>query len=137
MLTREGNVRTETLDRSTGGMWPWLGQRVTAVVILVTIMIHLVLTHFMAIGELSYDNIGERLAMTAVLVNDVLLLVAVVYHALNGVRMVVLDYGFKGTGSRRRIRRLPLGRRHRRRRLRHLGPLGLGELRGAACPIIS
>ncbi len=101
MLTREGNVRTETLDRSTGGMWPWLGQRVTAVVILVTIMIHLVLTHFVAIGELSYDNIGERLAMTAVLVNDVLLLVAVVYHALNGVRMVVLDYGFKGTGPRR------------------------------------
>ncbi len=94
-------MRTETLDRSAGGMWPWLGQRVTAVVILVTIMVHLVLTHFVAIGQLSYENIGERLAMTAVLVNDVLLLVAVVYHALNGVRMVVLDYGFKGTGARR------------------------------------
>jgi succinate dehydrogenase cytochrome b556 subunit len=94
-------VRTETLDRSRGGMWPWLGQRVTAVAILVTIMVHLVLTHFVAIGELSYDNIGERLAITAVLVNDILLLVAVVYHALNGVRMVLLDYGFKGTGARR------------------------------------
>ena len=70
-------MRTETLDRSRGGMWPWLGQRVTAVVIIVTIMVHLVLTHFVAIGELSYDNIGERLATTAVLVNDVLLLVAV------------------------------------------------------------
>jgi succinate dehydrogenase cytochrome b556 subunit len=93
-------VRTETLERSRGGMWPWLGQRVTAVVILVTIMVHLVLTHFVAIGELSYANIGERLAITAVLVNDILLLVAVVYHALNGVRMVVLDYGFKGSGVR-------------------------------------
>jgi succinate dehydrogenase / fumarate reductase cytochrome b subunit len=82
-------------------MWPWLGQRVTAVVILVTILVHLVLTHFVAIGELSYDDIGERLAMTAVLVNDVLLLVAVTFHALNGVRMVVLDYGFKSTGARR------------------------------------
>jgi succinate dehydrogenase / fumarate reductase cytochrome b subunit len=82
-------VRTETLDRSRGGMWPWLGQRVTAVVIIVTIMVHLVLTHFVAIGQLSYDNIGERLATTAVLANDVLLLVAVTYHALNGVRMVV------------------------------------------------
>ena len=89
-------MRTETLDRSRGGMWPWLGQRVTAVVILVTILVHLVLTHFVAIGQLSYDNIGERLAMTAVLVNDILLLVAVVYHALNGVRMVVLDYGSRG-----------------------------------------
>lgn len=94
-------MRTETLDRSRGGMWPWLGQRVTAVVIIVTIMIHLVLTHFVAIGQLSFDDIGARLASTAVLVNDVLLLVAVVYHALNGVRMVVLDYGFSGRGARR------------------------------------
>jgi succinate dehydrogenase / fumarate reductase cytochrome b subunit len=84
-------------------MWPWLGQRVTAVVILVTIMVHLVLTHFVAIGELSYDNIGERLAVTAVLVNDLLLLLAVVFHALNGVRMVLLDYGFRSTGSRRAL----------------------------------
>ena len=94
-------MRTETLDRSRGGMWPWLGQRVTAVVIIVTIMVHLVLTHFVSIGELSYDNIGERLASGAVLVNDVLLLVAVVYHALNGVRMVALDWGLSGTGARR------------------------------------
>lgn len=94
-------MRTETLDRSRGGMWPWLGQRVTAVVIIVTIMVHLVLTHFVSIGELSFDDIGERLASTAVLVNDVLLLVAVVYHALNGVRMVVLDWGLSGQGARR------------------------------------
>ena len=94
-------MRTETLDRSRGGMWPWLGQRVTAVVIIVTIMVHLVLTHFVAIGELSFDDIGERLASTAVLVNDLLLLVAVVYHALNGIRMVALDWGLTGSGLRR------------------------------------
>ena len=94
-------MRTETLDRSRGGMWPWLGQRVTAVVIIVTIMVHLVLTHFVAIGELSYDNIRERLASGAVLANDVLLLVAVVYHALNGVRMVMLDWGLTGRSTRR------------------------------------
>ena len=93
--------RTETLDRSRGGMWPWLGQRVTAVLVIVTIMVHLVLTHYIAIGELSFDNIGERLAGGAVLVNDIVLLVAVVYHALNGLRMVVLDWGLSGSGGRR------------------------------------
>ena len=127
-------MRTETLDRSRGGMWPWLGQRVTAVVIIVTIMVHLVLTHFVSIGELSYDNIGERLASGAVLANDVLLLLAVVYHALNGVRMVVLDWGLSGKGVRRGFDVVPLGRRLHRRRLRHLGPLGLGELRGSGMP---
>ena len=62
-------MRTEVLDRSRGGMWPWLGQRVTAVLVLVTIMIHLILTHYVAIGHLSYSNIGARLAGGAVVVN--------------------------------------------------------------------
>ncbi len=94
-------IRSDSLERSRGGMWPWLGQRVTAVIVLVTILIHLVLTHFIAIGQLSFDNIGARLAGGAVLVNDILLLVVVTFHALNGVRMVVLDYGLTGTTSRR------------------------------------
>ena len=59
-------MSSEVLERNRGGMWPWLGQRVTAV-----------------------------------LVNDVVLLLAVVYHALNGLRMVVLDWGLAGSGGRR------------------------------------
>jgi len=94
-------LSSETIDRSRGGMWPWLGQRVTAVLVIVTIMVHLVLTHYIAIGELSFDNIGDRLAGGAVLVNDVVLLLAVVYHALNGLRMVVLDWGLTNSGGRR------------------------------------
>ena len=94
-------MRTEALEGSRGGMWPWLGQRVTAVLVLVTIMIHLVLTHYIAIGHLSYANIGDRLAGGAVVVNDIVLLVAVVFHGLNGLRMVVLDWGLSGSGGRR------------------------------------
>ncbi len=93
-------MRTDVLARDKGGMWPWLGQRVTAVVVLVTIGVHLILTHLFAIGELSFDDIAARLANTAVLVNDVLLLLAVTFHALNGVRMVVLDYTRLGKGRR-------------------------------------
>ena len=94
-------LRTQIADGSRGGMWSWLGQRVTAVLVLVTIAVHLILTHYIAIGELSFADIGRRLGATAVLLNDVVLLVAVVYHALNGVRMVVLDYGLSGAASRR------------------------------------
>ena len=94
-------LRTETLDRNRGGMWPWLGQRVTAVLVFATIVVHLVLTHYIDIGRLSFDDIGQRLAGGVVLINDVVLLVAVVYHALNGLRMVVLDWGLASSGGRR------------------------------------
>jgi len=82
-------------------MWPWLSQRVTAVLVLVTIMVHLVLTHMFASIPLTFDDIGDRLASGAVLVNDVVLLLAVLYHGLNGVRMVVLDWGLSSSGGRR------------------------------------
>ena len=94
-------MRTEILERNRGGLWPWLGQRVTAVLVLVTITVHLVLTHYIAIGELSFDNIADRLAGGAVLINDIVLLVAAVYHGLNGLRMVVLDWGLASSGGRR------------------------------------
>lgn len=91
------------VDQSRGGVVPWFGQRVTAVLVLVTIGVHLVLTHYVALGELSFANIEERLGAVAVLVNDIVLLVAVVFHGLNGVRMVALDYGFAGAGARRAL----------------------------------
>ena len=94
-------MSSNVLERSRGGMWPWLGQRVTAVLVIVTIMVHLVLTHYIAIGELSFDNIADRLAGGAVLINDIVLLVAVVYHGLNGLRMVVLDWGLSNVAGRR------------------------------------
>jgi succinate dehydrogenase hydrophobic anchor subunit len=98
-------MTTEVLERNRGGMWPWLGQRVTAVLVLVTIMVHLVLTHYMSIdgsiSKLSFENIGDRLAGGVVLVNDIVLLVAVVFHGLNGLRMVVLDWGLSNVAGRR------------------------------------
>jgi len=93
-------VRSEVLDESRGGMWPWRGQRVAAVAVSVTSMGHLVLTRYCGIGELTYYNIAGRLAAGSVLVNDVVLLLAVVYHALNGVRMVVLDWWVARRASR-------------------------------------
>ena len=52
-------LRTQAADGSRGGMWPWLGQRVTAVLVLVTIAVHLILTHYIAIGELSFADVVE------------------------------------------------------------------------------
>lgn len=94
-------MRTDVIESQRGGMWPWLGQRVTAALVIVTIIIHLVLTHYISIGKLSFTDIADRLANTAVLVNDIVLLLAVVFHGLNGLRMVVLDYWLGSAGSRK------------------------------------
>lgn len=91
----------ERVDRQKGGMWLWLLQRISAALLLFGLITHLIATHILSIGELSYDNIAERLQSGFFITVDILLLAASVFHALNGTRMVLLDYFFKEFTHRR------------------------------------
>jgi succinate dehydrogenase / fumarate reductase cytochrome b subunit len=82
-------------------MWLWLLQRVSAVVLLVSLITHIVATHLLNIGKLSYDNIAHRLMSAFFITMDILLLAAAIFHGLNGTRMVLLDYWFAERRSRR------------------------------------
>jgi len=93
-------MRSTVLDQSRGGMWAWLAQRVTAVVLVVGLLTHLVATHVFNLGHLSFLNISDRLGSTFFVVIDVSLLAAAIFHGLNGARMIVLDYWLKTRGSR-------------------------------------
>ncbi len=89
-------MRQEIIEEHAGGMWPWLLQRVTAVVLLLGLAVHLFSLHIVNLGSLSYDNVAGRLSSVGFIVVDFALLAAGLFHALNGVRMVLLDYGFTG-----------------------------------------
>ena len=87
-------MKAATVSTHRGGMWSWLFQRITAVLLIVCLAIHLIFTHILSIGELGYDNIGDRLAHAGLTSVDIILLAAGIYHALNGLRMVLMDYWF-------------------------------------------
>ncbi|MCX8033398.1 MAG: succinate dehydrogenase, hydrophobic membrane anchor protein [Thermoleophilia bacterium] len=99
--SRGNRVRSAAARAHKGGMWAWLFQRITAALLIVCLAIHLLFTHILNIGELGYDNVAERLAHASLTAVDIILLAAGIYHALNGLRMVLLDYWFT---SRRRAR---------------------------------
>src|ERR1039457_5810796 len=83
-------------------MWAWLMQRVTAVLLIACLAIHLTATHIFNIGKLDFDNIAARLANYGMVVVDLTLLAAGLFHALNGLRMVLMDYWFTSR-SRARV----------------------------------
>lgn len=87
-------MKAATVSTHKGGMWSWLFQRITAVLLIVCLAIHLIFTHILNIGELNYDNIASRLAHASLTAVDIILLAAGLYHALNGLRMVLMDYWF-------------------------------------------
>jgi succinate dehydrogenase hydrophobic membrane anchor protein len=87
-------MKAEAVAEHKGGMLAWLFQRITAVLLLVCLVTHLIFTHIFSIGDVSYDTIGQRVAHGAYTAVDLILLAAGVYHALNGLRMVLMDYWF-------------------------------------------
>lgn len=89
-------MRQGVIEENAGAMWLWLLQRVTAVVLVLGLAVHIVATHVLNLGDLSYDNVAGRLAVPLFVVVDFALLGAGIFHALNGLRMVLLDYGFSG-----------------------------------------
>ena len=53
-------MKAETISTHRGGMWSWLFQRITAVLLIVCLAIHLILTHIVNIGELDYRRTSAR-----------------------------------------------------------------------------
>jgi len=78
----------------TKGSWAWLLQRVTAVLMIVFLGLHIWLVHFENLDEelLSWENVESRVQSFVILFVDYGLLITVLYHALGGVRMVAFDF---------------------------------------------
>ena len=78
------------------GTWAWLMQRVTAILIIVFLGIHLFLAHFSDLtptGDmLSWESIDQRVNQLPILIVDYGLLITGIFHGLNGLRMVGFDF---------------------------------------------
>ncbi len=76
-----------------GGTWPWFLQRLSAVMLLVFLGLHLFITHFWHVGEeISVGSVSERLRDVSYIVVDVGMLISVLFHGLNGLRTVLFDF---------------------------------------------
>ena len=82
------------------GDWAWLLQRVTAVLIAGILVVHLWIQHFANVGdEITFKEVSERLRNPLFLGLDVVLLAAGLFHGLNGVRAIILDFGLGRRGA--------------------------------------
>ena len=86
------------------GTWAWLLQRVTAVLIIVFLGIHIFMAHFSDLtptGEmLSWESIEGRVTSLFILFVDYALLITAIFHGLNGLRMIAFDFIVNNTKRR-------------------------------------
>jgi succinate dehydrogenase hydrophobic anchor subunit len=87
-----------------GGGWGWVLQVVTGAALLVLVVVHLVAQHFVvdAPGGLrDHASVLEYLGNPVIVVVESLFMLAVTWHAMLGLRSILLDLGLSATGRRR------------------------------------
>lgn len=78
-----------TVDR---GLWPWLLQRITGLLLAAGLIVHFFVLHFTLERPVTLEKVALRLGHPAWVAFDCLLLLACVFHALNGLHSILLDF---------------------------------------------
>ncbi len=83
------------------GMWTWLLQRITGLLLVFYLFAHLWVLHYANLpNKVAFDEILARLQSPLFLVFDLMLLALVIFHALNGVRVIVIDFGISSRAQK-------------------------------------
>ncbi len=72
-------------------LWSWVGQRISAIIIAVVLPIHIIAIPF-SDKKISFSFVSERLSHAEWLIIDILLLSACIYHGLNGIYSISIDF---------------------------------------------
>src|SRR5690242_5230087 len=92
-----------TLYRGREGMWSWVAHRVTGVLVFFFLFAHVLDTALVRVSPDSYDRIIDTYKNPFVNLMEVGLVGAVLYHALNGIRVMLVDFWSKGARYQRQM----------------------------------
>jgi succinate dehydrogenase / fumarate reductase cytochrome b subunit len=77
--------------RGREGTWAWLFHRVSGIAIWAFVVLHVVDIYLVGGNPAAYDEILQFYASPVGRVLEVLLGAALLYHALNGLRIIIID----------------------------------------------
>ena len=90
------------LTRERASSWSWILQAFTGVMLVVLLGLHMVVQHFVVAGGLrNYQQVVQYISNPFVFLLEIAFLIIVTWHALLGVRAVILDLGLKPATERR------------------------------------
>jgi succinate dehydrogenase / fumarate reductase, cytochrome b subunit len=78
--------------KGQSGMWSWLFHRVSGLAILLFLLIHIVDISMLSFGPVVYNNSILLFDQWEVRLLSLSLIAAVLYHASNGIRVILIDF---------------------------------------------
>lgn len=85
-----------TLYRGDPGMWAWVLHRITGATIFFFLFVHVLDTALVRVGPQAYNEVIATYKTPIVGLMELGLVAAVLYHALNGVRVILIDFWAQG-----------------------------------------
>lgn len=92
-----------TLYRGREGMWSWVGHRITGVLIFFFLLVHVLDTALVRVSPEAYDAVVGTYKNPVVGLGETGLVAAILFHAFNGVRVMLVDFWSKGTRYHRQL----------------------------------
>ncbi len=93
---RGASRRQGTFYRGDPGMWSWVLHRITGVLTFFFLFVHVLDTALVRVSPDTYNEVIETYKTPLVNLLEVGLVGAVLFHALNGIRVMLVDFWEKG-----------------------------------------
>jgi succinate dehydrogenase / fumarate reductase, cytochrome b subunit len=90
MAKRKSDVGT--LYKGSPGQWSWLAHRITGVAVILFLFAHVVDTAVIGWGPHAYERVIQVYENWVVRLLELGLVAAVLYHAINGVKIMIFDF---------------------------------------------
>jgi succinate dehydrogenase / fumarate reductase cytochrome b subunit len=92
-----------TLYRGREGMWSWVAHRITGVLIFFFLLVHVLDTALVRVSPEAYNEVIGTYKNPVVGLGETGLVAAILFHALNGLRVMAVDFWDRGTRLQRQL----------------------------------
>lgn len=89
--------------RGQAGQWSWLFHRVTGLGVLLFLLVHIVDITLIGFGPTVYNDALQVFSTPIVRLVSLALIASVLYHAFNGVRIILIDFWPSGYKYQRQM----------------------------------
>lgn len=92
-----------TLYRGREGMWSWVLHRITGVAIFFFLLVHILDTALVRVSPEAYNAVIGTYKTPIMGLGEAALVAAIGFHALNGIRVILIDFWSWGTRHQRTL----------------------------------
>jgi succinate dehydrogenase / fumarate reductase, cytochrome b subunit len=89
--------------RGREGYWAWLLHRVSGVAVILFLFLHVLDTSLIGFGPHAYETFVALYRLPLFRVLEVALAGAVLYHGINGIRIILIDFVDRATRIQRQL----------------------------------